>query len=67
MFGGKNPNNKDPDLNDLLDKLSVLERDYDNIEKERTVYKLEASKFEKENLLLEDQFSKIAEQNEKLE
>lgn len=42
MFGGKNPNNKDPDLNDLLDKLSVLERDYDNIEKERTVYKLEA-------------------------
>lgn len=42
VFGGKNPNNKDPDLNDLLDKLSVLERDYDNIEKERTVYKLEA-------------------------
>lgn len=54
-------------MNDLLEKLALLERDYDNIEKERTVYKLESQKLEKENILMEDQFTKISEQNENLE
>lgn len=67
IFGSKKTWEQDPDLNDALERITNLERDYDQAEKERSLYQLESQQLKKENKDLDDALSKEIKLHESLE
>lgn len=67
IFGNKKSWEQDPDLNDALEKITNLERDFDQVEKEKSLYQLENTQLKKENKDLEDALSKEIKLHESLE